>query len=372
MKMAATLSRYIAGLYFKYFIFLLLGLLAVIYLFDTVELIRRASKFDALPISLVLQMGLLKLPEVGQILFPFAILFGGMFTFWQLNRRHELVVFRSAGVSVWQLLAPVMLCAVLIGVFQVTVINPVGALLIGKFEHMERSYLSGEQSEIAVFQEGLWLRQSVRAEDYAGQDDYYVILHAAKIRQEDWALQRVNVMYFDRQDNFLQRLDAKEARLEPQQWVFTDAVLHNPQGAKQEHALYALPTTLTMRDIEDSFASPETMSFWQLPAYIKTLEGTGFETSSLRVHYHNLLAQPLLFAAMILLAATVSMRPPRLRGGLILISVGVFTGFVVFFLSSFLQALGASQQIPVILAAWSPALICFMLGLSMVINLEDG
>ena len=133
-----------------------------------------------------------------------------------------------------------------------------------------------------------------------------------------------------------------------------------------------MQTHLTTQDVEDSFASPATMSFWHLPGYIQTLEETGFDASALRVHYHNLLSQPLFFVAMILLAAIVSMRPPRQRQGLFLFGSGVFMGFVVFFMSSFLQALGASQQLPVVLAAWSPALICFMLGISAVINLEDG
>ena len=135
---------------------------------------------------------------------------------------------------------------------------------------------------------------------------------------------------------------------------------------------YQVPTTLTTREIEDSFSSPESMSFWNLPSYIQTLEQTGFDATRLRVYYHSLLSQPLMFSAMILLAAIVSMRPPRSKGNFLLIVAGVFVGFLVFFLSSFLQALGSSQQIPVILAAWSPALICFLLGLSVMMNIEDG
>ena len=75
MTLALTLSRYLAKSYFLNMVFLLLALFGIIYLFDTVELIRRASKSDDVPLSLVLQMGLLKLPEVGQLLFPFAVLF---------------------------------------------------------------------------------------------------------------------------------------------------------------------------------------------------------------------------------------------------------------------------------------------------------
>lgn len=366
MKVTATLSRYLAQTYFSHMLYLLLALLAVVYLFDTVELIRRAAKHTDVPLSLVLQMGLLKLPEVGQIVLPFAILFSAMFMFWQLTRRHELIVVRAAGFSVWQFLAPVLGVAMAMGFLQMAVINPMGSLLVGKFEQLENTYLNRQENQIAVFTEGLWLRQII------GDDRGYIILHASKINQADWTLKKPTVLYFDKKDQFLKRVDAKTSTLEKGRWLFQDVTIYRPQKEAMYEEFYALPTKLTKEDVEDSFSSPETMSFWRLPGYIKTLEETGFDASRLRVHYHNLLAQPLMFAAMVLLAATVSLRPPRFRGAFMLLSIGVFIGFFVFFMSSFLQALGASQQIPVILAAWSPALICFLVGLTVMINLEDG
>jgi lipopolysaccharide export system permease protein len=373
MKITATLSRYLARTYLVNMLLLFLALLAVIYLFDTVELLRRATKRHDVPLSLVLQMGLLKLPEVSQLLLPFAILFSAMYTFWQLTRRHELVVVRAAGFSVWQFLAPVVAVALGVGVLQMTVLNPLGTLLLGKFEQLERNYLNHDDSQIAVFKEGLWLRQATEA---GSQDSKpgYVILHAARIKQPDWTLHNVTVFFFDQTDAFQRRLDAPSATLQPGRWVFKDAIISG-QGRDRSSAPaqeQVLPTRLTIADVEDSFSSPETMSFWRLPGHIRTLEETGFDASRLKVYYQNLLAQPLLFAAMVLLAATVALRPPRLRGAFAMLGTGVFIGFFVFFMSSFLQALGSSQQIPVLLAAWSPALICLLLGVSVLMNLEDG
>ncbi len=375
MKLSATLSRYLAKTYIMNMLLLLGGLLFVVYLFDTVELIRRASKYPDIPLSLVLQMGLLKLPEVGQALFPFAILFGAMFTFWQLTRRYELIVVRAAGFSVWQFLAPIIGVALLIGALQITIINPIGALLVGKFEQLERNYLSRQKSQIALFKEGLWLRQEAGMTVGVGGEsgsESYVILHAEKIVQPDWTLKNVMVLFFDEEDHFVKRINAPQARLEPGHWVFKNPTIHQKQEAPAKAPDYILPTTLTIADVEESFASPETMSFWALPGHIQTLEQTGFNSSRLRVHYHSLLAQPLMFSAMILLAAAVSMRTPRSGGSLALFAVGIFIGFFIFFMSSFLQALGASGQIPVLLAAWSPAFISFLLGLSVMMNLEDG
>ena len=366
IKLNSTLSRYLARTYLANTIYLLSGLLAVVYLFDTVELIRRASKRADVPLGLVLQMGLLKLPEVGQILFPFAILFGAMFTFWQLTRRYELIVVRASGFSVWQFLAPVIAVAMSIGILQMAVINPIGAVLISKFDQLESKFLEREDSHIAVFKEGLWLRQS------AGEDQGYVILHAERISQPDWRLTNLSVFFFDQDNNFEKRLDAKYAALNPGAWMFHDVVLYEGDVEGKVLSSYQLPTNLTRSDVEESFSSPQSMSFWRLPGHIQTLEETGFDASRLRVHYQGLLAQPLMFAAMVLLAACVSMRPPRFRGTASLFGIGIFIGFVVFFMSSFLQALGASHQLPVILAAWSPACICMLLGLAVMMNLEDG
>lgn len=379
MKITSTLGQYITKRYVLNFLILLAALLSIIYVFETVELIRRASKNTEVPLGLLLQMSLLKLPEVGQTLLPFAILFSAMFTFWQLTRRYELIVVRSSGFSVWQFLMPITLASLLIGLIQITIINPAGAVFIGKFEEMERVHLKRQKNQIAVFKEGLWLRQAVHIDTTTNANlsqtpskDGYIILHAQKVKQPEWILQKVSVMYFSNANTFIQRIDAKSATLNKTFWNLNDVTVHKDNNPPHQKKTYTLPTTLTVNDIQESFSSPESMSFWKLPAYIQTLEQTGFDATRLKVHYHNLLAQPLMFCAMILLAATVSMRPPRMRGTFIMICTGIFIGFFIFFISSFLQAMGVSRQIPVIMAAWSPAVISFLLGLTVMMNIEDG
>ncbi len=368
MKMTFTLARYLVRTYLLNLVYLLLALLAIIYLFDTVELLRRASKYEDVTFMMVLQMGLLKLPEVGQVLFPFVVLFSGMYTFWQLTRRSELVVVRSAGFSVWQFLTPILFVAVAIGILQMMVINPVGSVFLSKFDHMEQKYLKRGGSEIAVFKEGLWLRQAYKN----GEEKGYVILHAPRVDQTGWVLQNPTVLFFDFDDTFFKRLDARKASLGPGRWLFEDVQINNGNNQVEEIPHYVLQTSLTIQDVEDSFSSPDSMSFWRLPAHIKILENAGFSAARLRVHYNTLLAQPLMLAAMILLAATVSMRSSRMKGGAYLFALGIFMGFVIFFLSSFLQAMGVSGQIPVVLAAWSPALISTLIGVSVLMRLEDG
>lgn len=364
MKPSRTLNIYIARQYVVNFLFLFCVLLGIVYLFDTVELLRRAGKREDIDLSLVLTMSLLKLPEVGQKLFPFAALFSAMYTFWNLTRRYELVVVRAAGFSVWQFLAPVIAVAIAIGVIQTTLINPASALFLKKFETLEVKHLGKQRNLIALSESGIWLRQDSQDGD--------VILHAEKVSLPNWQLSDVMVLFFDDGNRFESRMDAMNAWLLPGKWMFKNAVVSDLQNRSESKNQFVLKTDLTTRDIEESFASPETVSFWRLPGFIKTMEQTGLEATRLRIHYQTLLSQPLLLVSMVLLAAVVSLRPPRSRATFMMVVLGVMIGFFVFFLSSFLHALGASHQIPAILAAWSPALIMFLLGVTALLNVEDG
>lgn len=364
-RLPPTMSRYLAKLFIVNFLSVFGILLGIVYLFGTMELLRQASKVEQVSLGMVLKMGLYKLPDLGQTLLPFAILFGAMFTFWILARRHELVVVRGAGFSVWQFLAPILIAAAATGVIQCTILNPVSATMLARYDALEAKYFMRDKGIVTtLFDRGIWLRQM--------DDKGYMIVHADRILMPEWQMSNVMALFFDNDDNLTKRIDSSSAKLGEGAWIFDNAQAYEGQKPIEKSASISLPTKLTRHEIEESFSSARAQSFWKLPGYIKTMTETGFDATRLKIHFQSLLAAPALFLAMVLLAACVSMRPPRFQRSFELIAAGVVMGFLVFFISSFLQALGASQQIPVILAAWSPALVSLLLGVTVILSLEDG
>ncbi len=361
----ATLFKYLGRIYGFNLLGLLSILLGVVALFDLIELLRRAAKYGDVGFGLVVKMEFLRLPELAMTIAPFVVLFAALFTFWQLSRRQELVVLRSSGVSVWQFLLPVVAVGMLFGVVCVTVLDPISAAFYSRYDVLNKTYLKRDNANvIALFDEGIWLKQTT--------EDGHAILHAGNIEMPQWRLHNVMVLFFDRHDSFTERLDAPSAQLKSGNWLLKEAVFNIPGHPSRKSAQAMIPTQLTVNDIEESFAAPETMGFWNLPSYIETLDGTGFDSTRLRIHFQELLALPLLFASMVYLAACVAMRQSRQGGSFSFVLIGVVAGFVVFFLSNFLHALGASHQLPVFLAAWSPALLSTLVGVSVLLSLEDG
>jgi lipopolysaccharide export system permease protein len=365
VRLSTTLSVYIGRNFLVSFMALFFIFMALILMIDTIELLRRSASHSDIPFFLVLKMALLKLPDMGQKTFPFIILFSGMTTFWRLTRYQELVITRSSGVSAWQFLFPVLVISFVLGLVKIAAFNPLASATLSRYEQLQAVHLKGQTSSLALSGTGLWLRQ-------ANDEGQSVIHSKTALQQEsDVELRDVVVFRYKGSDEFTGRIDAKSAKLEDGFWHIYDAWSYSPEQIPRFEQETWLETDLTLVKIQDSFARPETMSFWSLPAFIATLEESGFSAIRHRMHWHSLLASPLLACAMILIAATFTLHA-RHGGTTFIIAGGILSGFLLYFFSDIVFALGLSDSIPVILAAWTPSGVASFLGLAMLLHLEDG
>jgi lipopolysaccharide export system permease protein len=367
MRLSLTLSTYIGRQFLLAFASALLVIAGVILLFDVIELIRRAAGRGDLGIAALLGMALLKLPQMVHMVMPFAVMIGAMLSFWRLTRTHELVVARASGVSAWEFLAPVVTAAVLIGVVEVTAVNPLGAAMYARFEKLQDEILLNKTGVFDLSEIGLWLRE--------GDGARQVVVHAEDVRQESLTLhlKDVQIFLYDGPDHFAKRLSAASGILADGAFLLSD--VWSMEGGKPSQHLdhVRLPTELTLERVHDNFASPETMSFWQLPTFIAFFERAGFAATKHRMHFQALLASPLLYAAMVLVAALFSLKPNMRAGGLLSrVGGGVAAGFSIYLFSKVIFAFGLSSTLPQALAAWSPALVAALIGTSGLFYLEDG
>jgi len=312
----------------------------------------------------VVAMALLQVPDLALKLLPFSVLLGGIFGFARLSRSHELQAIRAAGVSAWNLLAAPLCVAVVLGMLTVTLFTPVASRLLVQFTAMEARLIRGQASQLAISRNGLWLRQ--------GDANAQSVIHALRVADQGTRLEDVTIFLYRGADNFDGRIDAQAAVLSHGAWALRNAWVSGPAGQIQRFATYSLPTRLTPVRIQESFAAPDTLSFWALPGFIDTARQAGFSATRYLLYYDSLLMLPALFAAMVLIAASFSLRLARLGGLSRLIVWGALAGFAVYFLSALTRALGESGIIPIPLAAAAPATAAILFGMTLVFHHEDG
>ncbi|MEL6583831.1 MAG: LPS export ABC transporter permease LptG [Pseudomonadota bacterium] len=368
--MGFTLPFYLVFRFARQLVFVFVATLLLVVTGDFVELSREAGS-RGIEDAPILSMAFLHAPSVLNKGLPFVFLIAALTTFLGFARSSELVVVRAAGVSAWKILGAPLILAVSLGVAAFGVYNPLAAATLAQFERLDVKYFRGQDSLLTISNEGLWLRQA----DPTGN----TVIHANRASGDGTELIGVTLFTFDTSGKMIEQMAAPVAELEPGRWVINDAdrwiILEGENGSELRQAdarNTIVPTELTTNLILESFADPNALSFWSLPAFIETLDASGFSSVRHQLYFQSELAKPLLFAAMVLIGAGFSMRHVRFGSTGSMVLGCVLSGFALFFMADIAEALGSSGAVPVFLAAWVVPSSAFLFGAALLFNLEDG
>ena len=359
-----TLGRYFAGRFVVAAFGVFLSIFVLLVLVDYIEMVRKTSTLVSVSAITVAETSLFRVPQLLEKMMPFCILIGAMTCYLALSRRLELVVARAAGVSAWQFIAPALASAIILGILATTIYNPMSANLRELSKRMEAELFGSTPGGGIQDASGFWINQ-VNSEGQA-------IINAARSEQQGVRLTGLTVFRFDPDYQFMERIEAQEATLEDGRWVFKSVRRYTLDGPPVDQNTFYLPTSLTQAQVRNSFSTPETVSFWQLPSYIRSSENSGFATAGYRLQYHKLIAQPFLLAAMVMLAASVSLRFFRFGGVQKMVLSGVGAGFLLYVLSKVTEDLSKAELMHPIASAWLPVCVGGLTGFLALLYQEDG
>lgn len=361
---STLLSRYTTRSFLKCFGTIVLSVCLVIILFDFAEIQRQTGAKD-IDSSLKLSMVLLRVPHLLEQTFPFLIFISALFVFWRMNRSSELVVCRAAGVSLWQLIVPVSVAALCIGSFELTIFNSLSSIMLTRYEHLEKKYLSNTKEEINIEPTGVWLSEQV--------GNQQVIYRSSYIDLKNLEFKDVNVIILSPENRFLERINAKTAYIREgylelkEGWDMPAGKIPHPFSEK------LIKTSLTQVKIKKmKLFKRNIYSFWNLPAYIALLDVSGLRSLRYQMYWHSLLANSAWFGAMVYLAAAFSCRPRAYGKTIMMLLLGLSCGFFLYIFRDIMFSFGASGKLSPLIAAWLPPLLTLMIGSALVFNQEDG
>ncbi len=361
----SRLGRYLSFRALQGIAIAFVGVLFSILLIDVVEQMRSVGTRVDLSLLAAVHFTMLKTPMLIEQTLPFIVLAGSMMAAIGLNRSSELVALRASGVSAWRFLLPSAVLGVILGVIVITTINPLGAWCYQVFEAEKDQALSDYTTHSQS--NGIWIRQG----DPHGQ----VVIHAAGVDRTGATLNDATFMFFETRDNalrFTRRIHAVTAVLRPGFWQIYNLVEAAPGAPPQHAANLAIPTNLDPGELVNRFVEPATLSFWRLPGFIADAKAAGFAPTRYELKWQNLLAYPLMLAAMAALGAAFSLPLQRLGNLAQWAATGVGIGLGLFFYSQLAGAFAITQSVPAAAAAWSAPIAGAFIALALLAFTEDG
>lgn len=357
--MLPLLPAYIARRSLLAIVVAFLIVFALIFVIDFVEVARRLGDEENVSILDMMRVSLERAPGIAGETLAFTVLFGAIGAFVGLSRRLELVVGRASGFSIWQIVAPACIVAAIIGILATAAYNPLSAWLTE-----QSAVLTARLSAKAPPTGGRWIRQ----QSVDGQS----IIRAEASSERGRILRKVTAFVFTQSGALQERIDADNAELLDGYWQLDQAQVVRVGAAPEDHQSYLLATNLTRQQVADSLMDANEIGFWSLPAVILSAERAGLSPTKFQMQYQALIAQPAMFVAMILIAATVSLGFSRTGGVAKAVVGGIGAGFVLYVVGKVAEDLGAAGFVAPAVAAWTPAVIGALMSVTVLLHREDG
>ena len=326
----------------------LLTLTAFVAIYVIADFFDRFDKFlraDA-PIGAIIRSFVFKLPLIITQVTPIAVLAGALVGLGLLGRQNEFVALRACGVSLLQIIAPLLAMAALVSVSVFVWNETVVPYSARRWHEVENLEIKKREGSASIF--------TGREVWYRGRAGFYNISRVLPRRR---LLQGLTIYQLGRNFRPQRVIEARSATWDGTGWQLEDAHTREfgPNGG-EEHAGtpngFALPETLA--DFQVASVEPEEFSYGTLRRQIRSLQTRGIDVSESWVDLHLKIALPVASLIMMLLAAPLAARGTRITSLAAGVGLGFGIGFAYFILVAFTRALGQAMALPPLLAAWAP------------------
>ena len=101
-----------------------------------------------------------------------------------------------------------------------TAINPISSVLVTKYEMLKGSYEKDQEYLAAITENGIWIKEKNMQKNN--------IIRSLQLENEN--LIEVTIYEFDKENNFIRRLEAKSANISSLKWSLKNVKIINSDG----------------------------------------------------------------------------------------------------------------------------------------------
>jgi len=317
------------------------------------------------------------LPYIISAVTPLCSLLAVLITFGALNRTSELTAMKATGISLYRVIAPVVVVAALLSVL-LFAFNESYLPSANRRQEALRAEIKGKPAQTFLRPDRKWIsgqtaaqsaqQASSSASSSTTPPDRIFYYQAFDRYNKSFA--NLTVFEFDPKNfTLIRRIFATNAHWDDaaNQWIFVNGWQRT--FADQTVASYQTFATSAFPEIKEQpsyfikeYKQSQEMNYDELSAYIADLSQSGIiDTIPLRVQLQRKLSDPAITLVMAILAVPFALSVGR-RGGLAGIAIAIGVAISYFVVAAIFSSLGDINTLPPMLAAWSPDILFAIAG----------
>lgn len=362
IRFPLILDEYVMRDFVQNFVLVLLSLSSLFLIFTFFELVGDIVKYSTPLITVVEYLANL-VPFILYSVTPLCSLVAVLITFGAFSRTSELTAMKATGISMYRIIAPVLLVAAVLSVALFS-FDEVYLPNANRRQDALRSVIKGKPAQTFSHPDRKWISGQTSNTGGPSRIFYYQFFDPDKAAF-------ANLTVFEFQPGTFQlrrRIFATSVHWDEhiQNWVFENGWERTFTG--ETIGIYIPFTLSTFQEIHEqpSYFKKEDlpsqqMSYTELDRYINDLKQSGFDTMRLRVQLNHKLAYPFVTLVMAILAVPFALSTGK-KGSLAGMGAAVGVAIAYWVIAGIFENLGNVNSLPAVLAAWSPDMLFAMAG----------
>ena len=346
-----VINKYLAKEFFKIvintsLIFFCLGF--VLSVFEEINFFKDLEISINIPIIL----SALFVPSLLYNMFPFVILISGIWFFLKIKKTDEIIALKVSGISNFSIIIIPSIVSIILGILFITSFNPITSILVKKYENIKGSYETDQDYLAAITVNGIWIREKDLNKNN--------IIRSSNLNKEN--LIRVTIYEFDKENNFIKRIEARSANISSFNWVLKDATIIDADGNNLSSNISRLSyiSMYDIKKIKSLYSNLDTISFWNLKNEIQLLEARGYSTREMEAKFQRSFAFPFFLLSMVLLSGVFTLGMTFKENNWSYVFIAIITSVLIFYFNDFSAALGKTEKLPIVISVWMPIIIIFI------------
>ena len=368
VRLLSTLDWWILSAYVRWFT-LVMGSILVLYVVITYLDLAGPILANRIGAPVVANFYLDLTPRMLFETVPVGAMVAALVSFGMLSRFSELTALRCGGISVYRIVAPIVLVGIVLSAGAFVVHDYVLPVSNERAEDLRRVIQGGPPNATRRPAQGFLFGEDGRS---VYQFQRVVAVEQSKGRQQAQIV-GLTILQQDAQDRVHALYSAADATWDGSQWVL-HAGWHADIAPDNQVAItrfQSLP--LASMERPEYFAAvksdPEQMTFAEYSRYIDEQAAAGYPVQGLRVGLQKKLAFPAASLVLVMVGLPFAFTTGR-RGAIYGLGVSIIVAVIYYVALAAFTALGSAGYLPPMAAAWAPNALFALAGFYLLLHVR--
>ena len=309
---------------------------------------------------LPIYLSLINSPSLLFEMFPFIFLISSQVFFINLMKNDQIQTFKYSGLKNSKILLVLSLTSFLTGLIIIGLFYNLSSNLKNIYLNLKNNYTSDDKYLAVITNNGLWIKDNINGKTN--------IINASKIDEE--LLVKVTITELDKEFSVKRHIESEKIDISDNEWKIFNPKIFSSNG-KNELDLIYFKSNFDYERIQNLFSNLSSLSILELYKLKKNYNLLNLSTTEIRLQIQKILSFPFYLTFMSILAAIIMFNFKKQKSNTLKISFGLFLSVLIYYVNNFLNVLGKTEKINILLSVWIPILVLIIINYIYTLKINE-